>query len=288
MGFSATGNRSDMDEMRKEDAMAIYGSEMECNDNEFIKRLTPKNQTAEGFGSKAEYTPYRSKDTPIGSRPDVPILKIRPTKKRPFIIPPKVNSKVLESTFFRSIDGVHRQAVSHTWYFALGCSVFNGLCINQDDFNKIDCAQCIRSTFESFIKGCAHENYYVDHHGTRRCVACKDELGQDEPDDVPEMDDFSENDDVLEEGDDPHEYGDPEIFLGQQGMEGYSAWGIENKVDQTQLVTDSDYDQTYKPSQIPRGVSSIWGSLPRKSARYTDVRVGDKVMKLYEIYDRRR
>ena len=220
---------------------------LECNEKEFIERLTPKNGTPEGF-IRDEYTPYRSVEGPNGTNPTVPLAKIKRTIKRPFVIPPKVSSEISKGipTYY-VIEGKYRiRAVTYKWLFGVGCSIFDGLCINQDDFSRIDCAACIKSTFESFIKGCEHQEAYVDQYGTRRCVACKDELGQDEPDDPPEMGDHSEDDDPAGEEDDPPEYSYPESFLDRKGMEAYNSWNLEGKTDQSAPTSDSDLDQRFK------------------------------------------
>lgn len=180
-------------------------------------KASPKNLPPSETGSRGEYTPYRQTDA--GSGFGAPQLKR--TLRRPFIVSMQETIQRLDN--WKGVDGrpVHRRK----WYHSVGCGIFDGICINQENFDEIDCAQCIRSTFESFIMGCQHREFYVDQYGTRRCAACKAELGQDEDADVFEEDDFLEEDD-------PAEVCDPEIFLNRSDYGSYRKWNLERRFDQ--------------------------------------------------------
>lgn len=95
---------------------------------------------------------YRWKDLDPGKDSLAPRPKLRRTLKRPFVTGLGETDKI--SDFYIGRSG--RPVVHRTWYHGVGCSVFDGLCINQEEFEKIDCLACIKSTFESFIKGCPH------------------------------------------------------------------------------------------------------------------------------------
>lgn len=188
------------------------------------------------------YDPVRAEVYDLGDREGVTDRpKLRRTLKRPFIIDLGENHEILDDWLGLNGDPVSRR----TWYHGFGCAVFDGICINQTEFLAIDCAACIKSTFESFVKGCKHNKTYIDQHGTRRCAVCKDELGQDELDDFLECDDFPENDDPLEKGE-ADEYGDPDILLSCAEMTGYRSWNIDGKLDQTNPVNSSDHDQRFQ------------------------------------------
>lgn len=165
---------------------------------------------------RGEYTPYREIDSESSFAPP----RLRRTVRRPFIVNLGDSLHRMEDCY-REGKPMYRRR----WYHTVGCSVFDGICINQDDFEEIDCASCIRSTFECFIKGCSHKEFYVDRHGTRRCTSCKIELGQDEDPDIYEEDDFRE-------ADDPPERDDPEMFLNLPREETYRKWNIERRFNQ--------------------------------------------------------
>jgi hypothetical protein len=147
--------------------------------------------------------------------------KIRRTIKRPFVIDLGEKLKRMEGW----IDGKGRPLYRRHWYNAVGCKVFDGLCINQADFNEIDCAQCIKSTFESLINGCRHREVYVDQYGTIRCVDCKDELGQMEDSDVFEDDDPGEISD-------PMERDDADSISNHPLCRNYRSWNLEGRGSQ--------------------------------------------------------
>jgi hypothetical protein len=169
-------------------------------------------------------TPYRCDyRTPDEKFPALP-TDLKRSVKRPFIIPLGCEIQRTNTATCSHHSGMILPILKREWYHGLGCMVFDGLCANQSDFSKIDCAACIKSTFESFIKGCDHAETYVDQYGTRRCVACKDELGQDEPDDMPEEDDFLEDCD-------PREEDIPEDILNSYNPN-YRTWNLEGRFDQ--------------------------------------------------------
>ena len=89
--------------------------------------------------------------------------------------------------------------------------------------SEIDCALCIRSTFEAFIKGCDHREHYVDPYGTIRCAACKAELGQMEDSDV-----FEDTD--PREIDDPDECDEDDILHLKSRI--YASWNLDDRWNQ--------------------------------------------------------
>lgn len=230
-------------------------SSMECNDSDYVQRLAEKDGAADGF-VKDGYSPYRSHKAPEDERFSAPpVTRLKRTTKRPFIIPLKLEEKWEGREYYLTNGNIYNQkAVQYRWYIGVGCLIFDGFCISQDDFNKIDCASCVKATFEDFVRGCKHTDTYTDQYGTRRCMRCKDELGQDEPDDPPEMDDHSEDDTPQEP--EPLEYGDPEIFLNREDMGHYRSWNLEGKTDQCQVPNDADLDQS--PCEDPCIPFDVW------------------------------
>jgi hypothetical protein len=169
-----------------------------------------------------EYDPYRPQQwdpaKPLDRR-----LKLKRTLRRPFVMDLGDGARTMDG--WRGITGL--PIIERHWYFAVGCKVFDGLCINQGAFDEIDCASCIKSTFESFIKGCKHREFYIDPFGTRRCVACKDELGQEEDPDIYEEDDSPEEDD-------PPERDDVECIVNDRWSKNYRSWNIQGRWNQTE------------------------------------------------------
>jgi hypothetical protein len=172
--------------------------------------------------------PYRSQLWDPGREKPEARPKLRRTVKRPFVSDVGEHAEELKNYIGRS----GRRLIRRTWYHGVGCTVFDGLCINQTEFEEIDCAACIRSTFESFIRGCKHREFYVDQYGTRRCVDCKDELGQDEDPDSHEDDDPGEEDDFKEYDGTEHEMDDVDLLLNRRVYGNCCSWNIEGKWDQ--------------------------------------------------------
>ena len=172
--------------------------------------------------------PYRSQAWDPGSEKPEPRPKLKPTVKRPFVTDVGEKAELMQNWIGRSGGSLIRRR----WYHGVGCSVFDGLCINQAEFDGIDCAACIKSTFECFIKGCKHREFYVDRHGTRRCVDCKTELGQDEDPDSHEDDDPGEEDDFKEVEGAEDEMDDVDLILNHRLFRNYCSWNIEGKWDQ--------------------------------------------------------
>jgi len=257
---------------------------MECSDKEFVHRLTDKDGAADGFVADG-YNPYRSHEASENERFNAPpVTRLKRSIKRPFIIPLKPKRK-LEGREYCLTNGYYiynQKAVQYEWYMGVGCFIFDGLCINQDDFNKIDCASCVKATFENFIRGCKHTSVYTDQYGTRRCMSCKDELGQNETDDPLEMDDFSEDDTPLEP--EPLEYANPEIFLNREDMKGYRSWNLEGKVDQDTGINDADLDQS--PREDPCIPYDAWHCGAKGHSKYPrkiTVKTGEETRPLSDV-----
>ena len=156
--------------------------------------------------------------------------KIKPTLKRPFIIP-EVEDGPPKIT--RIWNGNRWEAATKKGPPIVGCAVFDGLCICQENHDEINCKECIKATFEAFLKGCRHREVYVDQYGTVRCAACKIELDQVEDSEPYEADDFLEEDD-------PPETDDADMILNGEDFkyQKYRTWGLEGAENQERKPND--------------------------------------------------